>query len=173
MADKDQTSLQTVEKLQKLKRKRAKQRAHVTRFMKAINTFGVSTDVEEIEHYRGRIQEALQNLTLLDESVHDLLNDKEYAADAEECEGLVDGAKRGVRKADRIVKDKRGETAPHTTGKSQTTHSQPTVIQEIKLPTIKLEHFAGYIETWSRIWAQFESSVDKNQSVSTFSFVGT
>jgi hypothetical protein len=72
-----------------------------------------------------------------------------------------------VRKADRIIKDKRGETAPHTTGKSQITHSQPTVIQEIKLPTIKFEPFAGNIETWSRFWEQFESSADKNHSVST------
>jgi hypothetical protein len=35
------------------------------------------------------------------------------------------------------------------------------------LPTIKLEQFAGDIETWSRFWEQFESSVDKNQSVFT------
>jgi hypothetical protein len=108
----------------------------------------------------------LQILIVLDESVHDLLNDEEYAADAEKCEEFVDGVKRAVRKADRIIKDKRGESAPHTTGKLQITHSQPTVIQEIKLPTIKLEPFAGNIETWSRFW-ELESSVYKNQSVST------
>ena len=84
----------------------------------------------------------------------------------------MDGAKRAVRKADRVVKDKREENAPGTAGKAQTTHSQTTVIQEIKLPAIKLEPFAGNIETWSRFLEQFESSVDKNQSVSTFSSVG-
>ena len=88
----------------------------------------------------------------LDESVHDLLEDEEYAEDAEKCEKLVDGAKRAVRKADRIIKDKGGETAPPTTGNSQTAHSQPTVSQEIKLSTVKLEPFAGDIETWSRLW---------------------
>jgi hypothetical protein len=34
------------------------------------------------------------------------------------------------------------------------THSQPKIIQEVKLPTIKLEPFAGNIET-----VQFESFV--------------
>jgi hypothetical protein len=106
-------------------------------------------------------------VTALDESVNNLLDDEEYGADAEKCEELVYGAKRAVRKADKIIKDKRGETAPHTTGKSQIPHSQPTVIQDIKLPTIKLESFAGDIETWSRFWNQFESSVDRNQCVST------
>ena len=79
----------------------------------------------------------------------------------------MDGAKRAVRKADRYVKEERGETETHTTGKSQTTHSQPMVIQVIKLPTINSEPFEGNIETCSRFWEQFESSVDKNQSVTT------
>ena len=76
MPDKDQTSLQTVEKLQKLKRKRATQRAHTTRFMNAINKFDDSTDIEELEQYSDRLQEDLQNF-FLDESVHDILDDEE------------------------------------------------------------------------------------------------
>jgi len=160
MADDDQTSSLTVEKL---KRKRATQCTHATRFMSTINAFDDSTNFEEIEHYRDRFQEILQNLITLDETIHDLLEDEEYAADAEKCE---DSAKRAVRKANGIIKVKR-EAAPRTTSKLQITHPQPTLIQEIKLPTIKLEPFAGNIETWSRFWEQFESSVDKNQSVST------
>jgi len=58
----------------------------------------------------------------------------------------VDDAKRAMRKADRIIKDKRGETVPHTTGKSQISHSQSTPIQEIKLPNIKLEHLWGTLK---------------------------
>jgi hypothetical protein len=177
MADKNQTSLPTVEKLKKLKLKRATQRAHATRFMNAINTFNDSTDIEELEQYRDRLQEVVQILIALDEFVHDLLDDEEYAAGAETCVELVDGAKRAVRNADRIIKDRRGETAPHTTGKSQTTLSKPSVIQEIKLPTINLESFAGNIETWSKFWEQYKSSVDRNPpvplSTSTFSSAGT
>ena len=167
MANTDQPSSPTVEQLKKLKRKRATQRGHATRFINAINNFGDSTDFEELEHCKDRLQEILQILIALDESVQDLLGDEEYTVDAEKCEELVDGVKRAVRKADRIIKEKHGETAPHTTGRSQTTPSQPKLIQEIKLPTIKLEPFAGNIETWSRFWEQFESSVDKNPSVST------
>jgi len=135
--------------------------------MNAINTFDDSTDIEEIQHYRNRLQEVLQILIALDETVHDLQDEEVFTADAKKCEELVDGAKRAVRKADRIIKDKRAETVPHTTSKSHNTHSQPTVIQDIKLPTIKLEPFAGNIETWLRFWENFELSVDKNQSVSS------
>jgi hypothetical protein len=62
MANKDPTNLPTVEKLKKLKRKRATQRAHATHFVDAINTFNGSTDVEEHEHYRDRLQEVLHDL---------------------------------------------------------------------------------------------------------------
>jgi hypothetical protein len=85
---------------------------------------------------------------------------------AEKCEELVDGAKRAVRKADRIINEKLGKIMPLTAGRSHATHSEPKIIQEVKLPTIKLEQFAGYIETWSRFWEHFETSVDKNPSVS-------
>jgi hypothetical protein len=149
MADEDQTSSTTVEKLKKLKRKHATQHAHVTRFMSAINAFNGSTNIDEIEHHRDHLQEILKNLITLDEPIHDLLEDEEYAADAEKCEELVYGAKRAVRKADRIIKDRQEEAAQHTTGKSHITQSQPTLNQEIKLPTTKLEPFVGNIETWS------------------------
>ena len=166
MANTDQPSSSTIEKLKKMKRQRATQRGHASRFMNAINTFGDSTDIEELEHYRDRLQEVLQNLIVFDESVQDLLVDEENAADAEKCEELVDGAKRAVRKANRIIKEKWGDIPPHTVGRSQVTHSPPKIIQEVKLPTIKLEPFADNIETCSRFWEQFESSVDKNPSVS-------
>jgi hypothetical protein len=71
----DQPSSSTVEKLKKLKHKRATQRGHASRFMKAINTFDDSTVIEEQEHCRDRLQEALQSLTVL-ESVQDLLEDE-------------------------------------------------------------------------------------------------
>ena len=64
-------------KLKKLMRKRSTQGAHDTRFMNTINTFNGSMDIEELEHYMNRFQEVLQNLIVLDESVHDLLDDEE------------------------------------------------------------------------------------------------
>jgi hypothetical protein len=67
MSDTDQPSSPTVEKLKKLKRKRATQRGHATRFMNAINTLDYSTDLGELEHCKDRLQEILQNLIALDE----------------------------------------------------------------------------------------------------------
>jgi hypothetical protein len=166
MANTDQPSSSTVEKLKKLKRKRATQRGKASRFMNKINTFDDSTDIVELEHYRDGLIEVLQNLIVLDGSVQDLLEDEKYAADVEKCEELVDGAKRAIRNTDKIIKEKRGEIPPHTAGRSQVTQSPPKIIQEVKLRAIKLEQFSGNIETWSRFWEHFESSVDKNPSVS-------
>ena len=36
-----------------------------------------------------------------------------------------------------------------------------------KLPPIKLEPFAWDVETWARFWEQFESSIDKDPTLST------
>jgi hypothetical protein len=36
----------------------------------------------------------------------------------------------------------------------------------VKLPPLKLESFSGYIENWARFWEQFESSIDKDRSLS-------
>jgi hypothetical protein len=78
MTEKDQTSLPTMEKTEKKgKRKRGTKRTHATRFMNAINTFNGSKDTEKLEHYTDRLQEFLQYLNVLDESVHDLLDDEE------------------------------------------------------------------------------------------------
>ena len=85
MANNDQTTLPTVEKLKKQKRKRATQRAHATHFIYTFNIFSGSSDTEDLEHYRDRFQEVLQNWIVLDEAIHDLLHD-EYVADAGKCE---------------------------------------------------------------------------------------
>jgi hypothetical protein len=41
------------------------------------------------------------------------------------------------------------------------------VTHSVKLPPIKLEPFAGDVETWARFWEQFESSIDKAPTLST------
>jgi hypothetical protein len=45
--------------------------------MNAINTFNDFRDIEELEHYRDRLQEVVQILIALDESVHNLLDEEE------------------------------------------------------------------------------------------------
>jgi hypothetical protein len=112
MADEDQPSLPTADtldgtptaqQLKKLKRRRATQRAHATRFISAINAFTNSTEVEEIEHNRDRLRETLQTLTELDEPIQDLLSDKEYEEDTSVCEEYIDKAKRAIQRASRCI----------------------------------------------------------------------
>jgi hypothetical protein len=43
----------------------------------------------------------------------------------------------------------------------------PLVTNLVKLPTFKLEPFAGDMETWARFWEQLESSIDKDPTLFT------
>jgi len=45
--------------------------------------------------------------------------------------------------------------------------ARPPVTHSVKLPPIKLEPFAGDLETWAQFWEQSESSIDKDPTVST------
>jgi hypothetical protein len=85
--------------------------------MNTINTFNGSTDIEEFDHYRDRLQEVLQSLIVLDESVHDLLDDEKYAGDAEEfnlwmarserCERPTESKRKNAEKRRRILQENR------------------------------------------------------------------
>jgi len=64
--------------LHNLKRRRARERANVTRFSTILDGFDDSAPVDDLEHYRGRLQESLDKLISLDDAIHDhLLPDKE------------------------------------------------------------------------------------------------
>jgi len=41
------------------------------------------------------------------------------------------------------------------------------VTHSVKFPAIKLEPFAGNVETWYRFWEQFRSSIDEDASLLT------
>ena len=96
-----------------LKSKRATLRSNITRFATAMNDSTEETMLEVLEHYRNRLQETLNYLTSLDESIHGLLNDAEYATDVESCEEYTDSAKRAILKATRAIVfcNKRGHWA--------------------------------------------------------------
>jgi hypothetical protein len=69
--------------MKKLKRKRTTERAKATRFITTINEFTDDPPLDDYEHYRGRLQETLDQLVRLDDSIQDLLENSEYTADAE------------------------------------------------------------------------------------------
>ena len=85
--------------INKLKRKRTTERAKATRFITTINEFTDDNPLDDYEHYKGRLQETLDQLARLDDSIQDLLEDSEYTADVEACEEYIDSAKRALLKA--------------------------------------------------------------------------
>ncbi|XP_046986012.1 uncharacterized protein LOC124556018 [Schistocerca americana] len=58
-----------------------------------------STAAEEVEHFQERLQETLEELARLNDTVQDLLDDSEYEADTVACEEYTDKCKRALRKA--------------------------------------------------------------------------
>jgi hypothetical protein len=66
----------SAEILHNLKRRQAWERANATHLSTTLEDFEDSTSINEIQHYRGRLQETLDRLIALDDAIHDLLTDK-------------------------------------------------------------------------------------------------
>jgi len=88
---------ESADMLQNLKRRRTRERTNATRFSTMLEGFEDSS-LDDIEHYRGRLQETLARLISLDDAIHDLLPDKEYEEDIKTCEEYIDKTKRESRR---------------------------------------------------------------------------
>ena len=109
----------------------------------------------------------------LDDAIHDLLTDEEYDADVTTCEEYIDTVKRAIQRACHGL-EKFNPAAPGNLKPNQTlqpvNHKDgvtiPFLSHHVKLPPHKLEPFSGDIEGWAQFWEQFESSIDKDPSLS-------
>ena len=149
-----------------LKRKRATLRSNITRCATAINDPTEGTTLDDLQYYRNRLQETLDQLTGLDDSIHSLLNDVDYATDVESCEVYIDFAKRAIYKATHTIDSEISSSVSRMSLSSAPLPCCTHIAPAVKLTTIKLEPFTGDIETWPRFWEQFQSSVYSNPSVS-------
>jgi hypothetical protein len=157
------------DELANLKRKRATLSSNVTRFTTTINGFSDTTTLDDVEHYRDRLQETLDRLTTLDDSIQNLIEDEEYAMDVDTCEEYIERSKRAVQKVSRAIETKISNSLRNVTVTPpglNTVTSPSLATPTVKLPTIKLDPVTGNIEQWTRFWEQFDSSIDKNPSVS-------
>ena len=107
----------------------------------------------------------------MDDAIHDLLSDKEYEEDTETCEEYIDKTKRAIQKASRRIDNSLSASTVRLSldRPTQQTIPAPTgrITHSVKLPAIKLDAFKGDVETWSRFWEQFRSSIDEDASLST------
>jgi hypothetical protein len=70
----------------------------------------------DVEHYLERLHDTLKNLTILDDTIQDVLEDEDYEADVESCERYIENSKRAIQKAKGLIKHKTEETSgAHTT----------------------------------------------------------
>jgi hypothetical protein len=125
-----------------------------TRFVTAINESTGNTSLDDYEHYRGRLQETLEQLVRLDDAIQGLLEDREYTVDVETCEEYINSAKRALLKANQEIGRRLVSSAANLSvselPSAQMTARHP-VTHSVKLPPIKLEPFAGDVETWARV----------------------
>jgi hypothetical protein len=86
-------------KLHDMRRRRAGERANATHFVMLVDGFDNSTSLDDIEHYRGHLQETLDRLISLDDVIHDLLPNKEYEEDVKTWEEYIYRTKQAIQKA--------------------------------------------------------------------------
>jgi hypothetical protein len=162
---------EAVKRLHNLKRRRARERGNVTRFVTGVGRFTHSTAMEDYEYYQDRLREALRRMTGLDEEIHELMDDCEYNADVHKCEEYIESAKRAILRISRQMETLLALSAVNVTiadAREAVRAASPIAKSNtVRLPSIKLEQFSGDIETWARFWEQFTQFIDSDSSLST------
>jgi hypothetical protein len=134
-----------------LKRKRARERGNITRFVTEVGKFTDTTTIEDYEYYQDRLREGLGRLTSLDDDIHELIDDSEYDADVQICEEYMEYAIRTILRTSRqIEKHLTVSTAKVTITDAH--EAAPTLAPiapstKIRLHAIKLEPFSGDMGT--------------------------
>ncbi|GFT83767.1 integrase catalytic domain-containing protein [Nephila pilipes] len=145
----------TDENINKLQRKRSTLRSKVTRLTGKLNDADGIDKAFDVE----LLEDTLQDLKLMNETIHDLLNDEDYERDTVDCEKYFDTAKLA------IFHTKRKVSANINVSSSE--FSPPSSINtSVKLPTIKINTFFGGIEEFPSFWERFNSCIDSNTSLS-------
>jgi len=129
--------------LHNLKRKRARERGNATRYITAINGFSETSSLDDHQHYQGRLQDTLDKLLTLDDAIHYVLSDLEFDSDSATCEDYIDSGKRALMLAARGIENRLALITSTLSVAQSVSAASTDVLQPVKLPTIKLESFAG------------------------------
>ena len=124
--------------LHNLNWKRSRERVNATRLSTTIDGIDDFTYLDDLEHYIGRLQENLDKLLSLDDAIHDILSDEEYAEDTKVCEDYIDKAKRAILKA-RKWADNALSASTARLSITQTPNPAVSITRSVKFPAIRLE----------------------------------
>jgi hypothetical protein len=86
MQEEDFQDTDAVKTRHNFKRRRARERGNITRFVTEVGRFTDTTALEDYQYYPDRQREALGRITSLDDEIHELIDDSEYDADVQKCE---------------------------------------------------------------------------------------
>lgn len=151
-------------RLRNLKRRRTAQRSLITKFSSVINEATSDSSID-YEYNQTRLQETLDIIRTLDDEIHEFLSDNEYNEDVLRCEAYIEIAKKVILKATRENRDTLASSVA-SLNLGPVTPAPPSLTHTVKLPAIRMEPFSGDVETWTRFWERFQSSVDSNPSIS-------
>ena len=94
------------------------------------------------EYYNDRLRETLGRLTILDDEVHDLLDDSDFDTDLQKCEEYIESAKRAILRTSRQMERHLATSTANVTitdaREAATTAAPITPSATIRLPPIKL-----------------------------------
>ena len=151
-------------RLHNLKRRRARERGNITRFVTVLGKFTNTTTLEDYEYYKDRFHETLGRLTSLDDEIHEILDDSECDAEQQTREEYIESTKRAILRTSLQIERHLATPAANVTI-TDTCATAATVAliapsATITLPPMKLEPFSGDLQTWARFWEQFKQSID-------------
>ncbi|GFT86765.1 integrase catalytic domain-containing protein [Nephila pilipes] len=147
----------TDENINKLRLKRSTLRSKVTRLTgKLNNADGIDKAFFDVEQLEGTVKD----LKLVNEAIHDLINDEDYERDTVDCEKCFDTYKLAIFNTKRKV-------SANINNVSSSEFSPPSNINmSVKLPTIKINTFFGGIEEFPSFWERFNSCIDSKACLS-------
>ncbi|XP_023229039.1 uncharacterized protein LOC111629379 [Centruroides sculpturatus] len=163
------TNPNSTKELSKLRRCRNTIRTSVTKMIGKINAISDPTPSDEIELSRDMLNNWLRELKILDEAIHDKLEDTEYETDAAACEEREESTRLAVIRAQRVL-DRRNAASDLTPASPISPDSpsfigQPQAPTRTRLPALVLESFEGEIAKWQRFWEQFTAAIDEDPNI--------
>ncbi|GFS77635.1 integrase catalytic domain-containing protein [Nephila pilipes] len=128
----------------------------------------------DLEYSVERLQDKLNELTLADDKICELLSDEEYNEDIIDCEKFAENSHLAMFTYKKNTNTNTNFSSSRSAISGRINNALPPIADGIKyassvssitlnLPTIKITTFCGEIEEFHIFWERFENCIDKNE----------
>ncbi|GFS85180.1 integrase catalytic domain-containing protein [Nephila pilipes] len=163
------------EKLDLLKRKRSTIRVAIKKLTMKVND--PTREKTDLKYGVERLQDKLNELTLADDKIHELLSDEEYNEDITDCEKYTENAHLAMFTNKKNTNTNTNFSLPRSPISDSINNALPPIANGINyasassnilvnLPTVKITTFCSENEVFYSFWERFENCIDKNERLS-------